>query len=438
MEAVLYLVHRIPFPPEKGDKLRSFHLLRFLSSRYRVHLGTFVDDPADMQHVENVARYCHRYRVAMLRPHRARLRSLSGLLTREALTLRYYRDPVLGNWIRRTVRENGIRRAVVFSSSMAQYVASLPGMRPIVDFVDVDSAKWREFGQARRWPMSTLFSLEGERLSRYERFIANQAHASVFVTPAEAELFRQLAPECAARTMCIQNGVDVDYFSPDRARPSPYAVDEEAIVFTGAMDYWPNVEGVCWFARNVLPSIVASRPRARFYVVGMKPASAVQALARDGRISVTGRVDDVRPYLQHAKVVVAPLQIARGIQNKVLEAMSMARPVVASAAAATGINAVPGVDFEIAEDAAEFARKTISIIDGSCAEDLGAAARARVDVNYAWSQNLSPFFDLLESEAIDEHLRNEPDRVASSRASPLLPHDARTEFAARADHPIRA
>jgi sugar transferase (PEP-CTERM/EpsH1 system associated) len=396
MEPLLYLTHRIPFPPNKGDKVRSHHLLRFLAARYAVHLGTFVDDEADRAHVGALAPLCASVHVASIRPALARMRSLGSLFTGEALTLGYYRDDGLAQWVRGTVAAHGVRRAVVFSSAMAQYVTGLGGLRTVVDFVDVDSAKWEAYGRTRPWPLSGIFRREGDRLLSYERAVARRADASVFVTVAEADLFRRKAPECAARVWSAQNGVDTTYFTPDATHESPFAPDEEAIVFTGAMDYWPNIDAVCWFAQEVLPAVQAVRPRARFHIVGMQPAPTVQALARLPGVVVTGRVPDVRPYLAHARVVVAPLRVARGIQNKVLEAMAMARPVVASTSAAEGLTAVPGAELLVAEDAPAFATAVQDAMAPGRDERLGAAARARVVADYDWAANLAPFARLIE------------------------------------------
>ena len=396
MAPLLYLTHRIPYPPNKGDKVRSHHLLRFLASRYAVHLGTFVDDEADQAHAAALAPLCASLHVATLRPARARMRSLASLLTGEALTLGYYRDEGLARWVRATVAEQGITRVVVFSSAMAQYVTPLTGVRTVVDFVDVDSAKWEQYGSKRAWPLSQLYRREGDRLLAFERAVARAADASVFVTAAEADLFRRKAPECAGSVFAAQNGVDTGYFAPDPARPSPYAADEEALVFTGAMDYWPNVDAVCWFAHEVLPAIRAVRPKARFHIVGMQPAPTVQALARLPGVAVTGRVPDVRPYLQHARAVVAPLRVARGIQNKVLEAMAMARPVVVSASAAEGLTARPGDEIEVADDARSFAARTLAAMAPTHAAALGAAARVRAVADYDWAANLAPFARLIE------------------------------------------
>lgn len=396
MQPLLFLAHRIPYPPNKGDKIRSFHLLRFLACHYAVHLGTFVDDPADWVHEPTLAQWCATRHVAGLHRGLARARSLSGLVSGEPLTLPYYRDPALQRWVRQTVAQHGIERAVVFSSAMAQYLDRLPALRLVTDFVDVDSAKWTAYAQRRDWPASIVYRREGARLLGAERRIAARSAACVFVTDAEAELFVTAAPEARGKTVVVGNGVDTEYFSPAAERVSPYPPGTAAIVFTGAMDYWPNVDAVSFFAREVLPRIRTQQPEVRFFVVGMNPAPAVLALAQEPGVTVTGRVDDVRPYLQHARVVVAPLRIARGVQNKALEAMSMARPVVVHEAAARGLRAVRGVEIETAASADEFAGCVLRLLDPAVGDALGRAARRRVESDYGWDAHLARFLDLVE------------------------------------------
>src|SRR4029453_3147310 len=228
----------------------------------------------------------------------------SGLLNGEALTIPYYRDASFADWVKDTVERHAIRRVVVFSSAMAQYVTGLCGVRTIVDFVDVDSVKWGKYAKRRRWPLSAIFDRECDRLLTLERAVAQRADASIFVTATEAELFRRLAPECADRVWHATMGVDSDWHSPIHRFASPYGEEHEMLVFTGAMDYWPNVDAACWFARDVLPRIAELRPPVRFSIAGSRPPPAVQALARDPRVTVTGAVPDIRPYLAHARLVV--------------------------------------------------------------------------------------------------------------------------------------
>jgi sugar transferase (PEP-CTERM/EpsH1 system associated) len=390
MSKLLYLVHRLPYPPNKGDKVRSYHLLKHLAGRHRVFLGTFIDDPEDEVHVDAVREYCADMHITRINPKVARLMSLSGLARNSALTLPYYHSASLQTWVDRILREEQIDAAVVFSSVMAQFVQGVPQLRKLVDFVDVDSAKWAQYAANHRWPMSWLYRREGERLLAFERSVASQADRCFFVTDLEADLFRRLAPECADKVEAVCNGVDADFFSPQHEFPSPFGPDELPLVFTGAMDYWPNIDAVVWFAAEVLPMLQKNWPRLRFYIVGRSPAPAVLELA-GSQIVVTGTVPDVRPYLRHAAVVVAPLRLARGVQNKVLEAMAMGLPVVASKECAVAVDAVAGVDFLAAGTVREYVGAIESLLSAPArGESLGAAARERVLARYSWEANLSP------------------------------------------------
>jgi sugar transferase (PEP-CTERM/EpsH1 system associated) len=394
MGNLLYLVHRLPYPPNKGDKVRSFHLLRHLAKKHRVFLGTFIDDPADEAHVEKLREFCAEMYIARLSPGRARLGSLRGLLTGEALTLPYYRDAGLRAWVDATGKECGIDAAVVFSSAMAQYLSAFPRGKTLVDFCDVDSAKWTQYALSRPWPLSWIYRREGERLLFQERKIAASAAHAFFVTENETTLFLRLAPECRGKASAMNNGVDADYFSPEHELTSPYADGEIPLVFTGAMDYWPNIDAVRWFAEAILPRL-ERRPGLRFYIVGRAPSAEVRALAGE-RVVVTGAVPDVRPYLRHASVAVAPLRIARGIQNKVLEAMAMALPVVVARGCGEAVDAVPERDLLLADDAGEHARQIAALLEAPERRmAMGAAARRRVVERYAWDAHLA---------LIDRHL----------------------------------
>lgn len=386
---LLYLAHRIPYPPNKGDKVRSFNILRHLSRDWTVHLGCFVDDPADRAHLPALDTWCSSVEAVRLSPRYARLLSLRGLLTGEALSLPYYRNARLAAWVREVVRREGVRHAVVFSSTMMQYVEAEPGLDVVADYCDVDSAKWTQYAAERSGPMAWLYRREGVRLLAYETRAARRARAVSFVSEAEAALFRDRAPGVAARVHAFGNGVDAERFSPDPARASPYPGHVRAVVFTGAMDYWPNIDAVTGFVREVWPALAAAEPDIEFWIVGMNPAPEVRALAAGARIRVTGTVPDVRPYLQHAAAVVAPLRIARGVQNKVLEAMAMARPVVVSSAAAEGLDAEDGTHFLVAEDATATRLRLAQVLDSpALAQRLGEAARVRVLARFSWDAHL--------------------------------------------------
>jgi sugar transferase (PEP-CTERM/EpsH1 system associated) len=390
MANLLYLVHRMPYPPNKGDKVRSYHLLKHLVARHRVFVGTFIDDAEDEAHVDTLRSMCAALHVTRLNPARARIGSLAGLLGGKALTLGYYRDAALDRWVRSTAAHENIDAVVVFSSSMAQYAEGL-GLPMLVDFVDVDSAKWTQYASDHRWPMSWLYRREGEQLLAYERSVAARSARSFFVTEKETELFRILAPESSQTCEAMCNGVDAQYFAHDARRPTPFAPGEMPVVFTGAMDYRPNIDAVKWFADEMLPRLRVPWPALRFHIVGRNPSPAVQALAGEA-VAVTGTVPDVRPYLQHAAVVVAPLRLARGIQNKILEAMAMGRPVVAARECAEAITARRGTELIDAADADAFVREVDALLrEPLRAAAIGVAGRLRVLRDYSWDAHLSAF-----------------------------------------------
>lgn len=405
MGDILFLAHRIPYPPNKGDKIRSWHMLAHLAKRHRVYLGCFVDDPSDFAHVPFLQDVCTEVMAVPLDPRLAKSRSLKGLLRGEALSIGYYRDHRLDEWVGRISTAHDLAATILFSSPMAQYVLERQNRvgRVVMDFVDVDSDKWRQYAEAKRWPLSLVYRREARALLKFERRVAMAADSSLFVSPKEAELFRQLAPEAAHKIGHLNNGVDYGYFSPEHRFPSPFMDGEQPIVFTGAMDYWANVDAVDWFARAILPQIRAVVPAAVFTIVGGNPAPKVKALAALPGITVTGRVPDVRPYLAHAAVVVCPLRIARGIQNKLLEGMAMARPVVATSQAFEGIEAEPGRDLLLADTPAGFAADVLQILAGEHDADMGRRARKRVMETYSWDSNL---------QSLDEQIAP-PGRVMS-------------------------
>ena len=403
MANILYLVHRLPYPPNKGDKVRSYHLLRHLQKRHRVFLGTFVDHPDDEAHVATLAGLCPDLHVERLNPALAKLKSLSGLLQGEALSLAFYRSSGMQRWVREVAAAQPLQACVVFSSAMAQYAQLLlPGVPMLVDFVDVDSAKWTAYVPQHRWPMSWVYAREGRELLAYERAVTAQSQQAFFVTPNEVALFTQAAPECRAKVASLCNGVDAEFFAPDPALPSPFAGSTRAIVFTGAMDYWPNVDAAVWFASEVLPALRQRQPGLSFYIVGRDPAPKVLALAGE-HVVVTGTVPDVRPYLQHAAAVVAPLRVARGIQNKILEAMAIAQPVVTVSSCAEAIGAGTDDGLFCADTPEDFAQAVESLLAApSTGRYLGEQARGHVLEHFSWDAHLSGidrFIDVPAAEA---------------------------------------
>lgn len=392
MQHLLYLPHRIPYPPDKGDKIRAWHVLRYLQRHFHVHLGTFVDCADDWQHMALLRASCASSRFVPLRPWLARLRSLRGLASAQPLSLPYYRDRQLAIWVRRTLADYPIAATLALSGPMGQYLPAQGPRGPllrVMDLVDVDSEKWAAYAAGRRWPASWLYRREARLLLAGEQRLARQFDRVTLVSEAEAALFRLRAPAQRQRIDHFNNGVDARYFSPSPGHASPYPPGQTVLVFTGAMDYWPNIDAVLWFASRVLPTLRARQPELHFHIVGARPAASVRALAAMPGVHVSGTVPDIRPYLQHAALAVAPLRIARGVQNKVLEAMAMQTIVVASHDALQGIAAAPGVEVIAAADEREFIARIGQVLAGQAPLGMALAARRCILQHYDWDSNLA-------------------------------------------------
>ncbi len=396
---ILFLCHRIPYPPNKGDKIRSWRLFRHLTRRYRVHLACFVDDKNDLVHTEKLRAMCASAIFVSLNPSLARLKSAIGIITGVALSFPYYRSGEMRRWVNNT-RTRNLAAEIAFSSTMAQYIAEpVPGRPRIVDFCDADSEKWLHYAEQISGPMSWIYAREGRTLSRGETAIANWADVSFAITPDEAEIFNA-RQDIKRQVHWWSNGVDTDYFDPT----TNLGVDVKAadIVFTGAMDYRANVDAVLNFVSDVWPKIREAIPHATLAVVGARPAKSIQALDQKAGITVTGRVDDVRPWLKQAQLVVAPMRVARGIQNKVLEGMAMARPVVASPEAVVGITVRNGEAICIGRSAAETVELIIRLMnDPAERRRIGDNARAAVLAHYNWEEQLDCFSQAFEATLSD-------------------------------------
>lgn len=384
---ILFLSHRPPWPPDRGDKIRSYHLLERLSRIADVHLACFADDAADRAHAEALRPMLAGLHVEQ----RVRSRAAglaSALATGRPLSVTLFASRTLQDFVAETLEHQQIAAIFVFSGQMAQFVPEEIGRtRFVMDFVDVDSAKFESYAEQTFGPMAWLYRREARTLGSFEKVVAQRAHASLFVSEAEAALFRQRSG-LDESVIALENGTAFDASNAIEAVP----LDGEGplIVFTGQMDYPPNIDAVTGFARNTLPLIRATAPHARFAIVGRSPGPQVRALESLAGVTVTGEVPDVRGWLLAADVVVAPLRIARGVQNKVLEAMAMGRPVVASSAAFAGIAARAGTELVVADGAEDEAREILRLLgDPQRAQAIGQAAKARITEYYGWETRLA-------------------------------------------------
>ncbi len=371
---LLMLAHRIPFPPHTGDKVRAYQVARHFATRHELTLGFVIDDAADRAGLEALRREVPDLEWGGLWKPAALTRGLAALACGRSLSIAYFHSRSLAKRVGARLRDGRYDAIYASSSPMAAYVRSAR-LPVVMDFVDVDSDKWTQYATKQRPPRSWAYRLEGRRLRRFESEAVRWGERCILATAAEETLLRGFAPW--ARTAVIPNGVDLTGYAPPGDAPT--------VIFTGAMDYLPNVDAVEHFCADIFPAVTRAVRGARFLIVGLNPSPAVRRLAALPGVTVTGAVPDVRPYYRQAAVCVAPLRIARGIQNKVLQSMALGVPVVATSAAARGLEARAEEHFLVQDDPARFAEAVIGLL-GDREQRVRLAARARgfVESNHSW------------------------------------------------------
>jgi len=405
-QKILYLCHRIPFPPNKGDKIRSFNEIRYLSKNNTIDLITLADDPNDLNFESDLKKYCRKIKVLSLKKMSAKIKGLITLLSGQSITQGYFYSKsfqdIFDNWVS---REN-YDICFCFSSPMAEYLfrSRIPinkiANKLIMDLCDLDSDKWAQYAQKTSFPLSFLYQKEAKRLLLFEKKINQVFDKTIFISENEAFLFFQYYPE-AKNIQIVSNGVDYQYFN-DKALNLQSSYTSPLLVFAGAMDYYANIDGVIWFVEKILPGIRKVFPEVKFCIAGSNPDPRVKALSKDSGIVVTGFVEDIREYYKAADICVIPLRIARGVQNKVLEALSMKKPVVTTSKAVQGIKAEHNNVLIVADEPEIFVESTVALLNNkSRAQQLSYSARKFIQSHYDWDKNLSKL--LLPSQCAASH-----------------------------------
>ena len=397
---ILFLTHRFPYPPNRGDRIRSYNLLKVLAGEFDVSLGCTTDEPISQEQIEHVEQLCSQIHVANLGSWRRRIRGGTSLLTGKSLTEAMFHSPSLQAQICKWHQEQAFNQIVVFCSSMYPYVTGEPfrDTPRIVDLVDVDSEKWRQLATERTLPMSWIYGREAKLVRRLETDIGQSSKLVTLVSDAEAELYRDIANP-SSHAIGVSNGVDTEYFQPPSQPRNGQHDNTTHLVFTGVLDYTPNVEGMIWFCNEIMPKL---RELGNFHlkVVGRRPLGSVLALNHIEGVEIVGEVPDVRPYLHEADIAISPLKLARGIQNKVLEAMACGLPTVISPESAEGIDAMPGKEFWIAKYDQDWIATLTEL--SKCEKEragTGELARQLVVNNYSWSAKLLAFTDAIKTSS---------------------------------------
>ena len=409
---ILFVCHRLPFPPNRGGKIRPFNMIRHLGETGTVTVASLAESHYELREGKGLRDYCSEVMVEMVPKSVRWFRAWKALFTSWPSSVAYFFSPELHRRIQYTLQKSQFDAVFVHCAFMAQYVLDTAVPLRILDYGDLDSAKWSEYSGSRAFPLSLGYRLEAKKMQSYEKRVAGHFDRCTVTTPGELQAFAKL--DAGVPCSVIPNGVDTEYFrskSPTR--------DPHVIAFVGRMDYFPNIDGALYFAKRVFPIIRRSMPDVQLRIVGSNPARAVQELATISGITVTGHVPDVRPYLDDAAVAVAPLRLARGTQNKILEALAMGVPVVATPQAAKGVNVTPGRDLLIAEDEASFAEQVVSLMENdSLRKGISEAGHGKVMETHRWSYSMSLLDKILESSPTEEKGRS-LGRVSLSQANQL-------------------
>ncbi|MFQ3193100.1 MAG: sugar transferase (PEP-CTERM/EpsH1 system associated) [Paraglaciecola sp.] len=399
---ILFISHRVPFPPNKGEKIRTFHQLKHLKELgHHIHLFSPYEDKTELAHFNQLREtWCTSVEATPLKPKVIRL--LTGLVKGQPMSVANFYDKTQQQKFDQFLSGNTVDAIICSASSVAEYIfksTALPTLdkKPllIMDFMDVDSDKWGQYQQSSSFPMSMVYAREQRILAKYEKKIVKKFDASYLIAQAEVTLFNQSVMQ-SDKVHVMGNGLDTSTFYPPKVKPPNAA---PVFLFTGVMDYKPNEDAVIWFVNTCWSSIITQHPSARFVIAGMNPSADVTQLANDNSIEVTGFVDDILPYYHQADIFVAPFRLARGVQNKVLQAFACALPVISTPMGAEGILCQADQDILIASTPDEFVAQANQLIaQPKLAKSIGQSALHIIKQHYSWQGQLQPLVNLLDSE----------------------------------------
>ena len=387
---ILYVCHRFPFPPRRGGKIRPFNMINHLNQKHQVIVASLVRSKAEAEAGKGLRNYCERYLMGQVNETWQTLRMIARLPTAMPSSIGYFYSASLHRDIQRTLATERFDLIFVHCSSVAQYVENISGIPKILDFGDMDSQKWLIYSKIRHFPLNIGYWIEGIKLEQVEKRLASKFDCCTCTTKEELNTLNNYAID--VMTDWFPNGVDHEYFAPTDSTYEP-----TTLCFVGRMDYYPNQECMFSFCTHVLPLIRKQQPNVKLLIVGADPSPAVKNLGKLPGVTVTGSVPDVRPYVQCAAVMVAPLNIARGTQNKILEAMAMGVPVVSSSLAAQGVDAEPGEHFLTADTPEEYADAILQLMGNPHERKRFAeAGRSRMLSHHDWPSSMKRLDQILE------------------------------------------
>lgn len=388
---ILFLSHRFPFPPTRGDKIRSFNMVKHLhDSGHKVTVASLARSREEAEDCRGIGDYCDDFVICEVRNPVQAVRMGLRLLTSEPSSMGFFYSSKLQKEVRRLLAEKKFDLIVVFSSTAAQYVSHVHDIPKLLDFCDMDSQKWLGFSKFKKWPISMGYQIEGAKLEKEEKVLCKEFDVCTCATDFEVDTLDSY--QSGVISGFFPNGVDFDFFAPTS---NDYV--RHSISFVGRMDYYPNEECVLSFCQKVMPVLREKYPDVTLSVIGAEPPANIMALNREPGVTVTGTVDDIRTYVQKSALMVTPLEIARGTQNKILEGMAMGVPVISSRTAARGVDAVVGEHILAATTPEEYVAHISRLFDDEAERDrLAKAGRERVVSHHNWPRAMELFDDAIE------------------------------------------
>ena len=387
---ILFACHRFPFPPNRGGKIRPFHMIQRLSQRHSVTVASVAHSQEELAEGSGLKQYCDTILAEVIPDSKRWMQAVATLPGNTPSSVAYFHSGTLQKRVLDACRQGHFDLAVVHCAFAAQYIEGVNGVPRVLDFGDLDSGKWLEYSAHRWFPLSLGYSIEARKLRRYETQLASQFNQVTLTTNGEKGEFQTLG--VPVPTEVIPNGVNTSYFQARQTQP----LDSRVMAFLGRMDYYPNIDGVLFFIEEIFPLVRRRIPLAQLRIIGSNPSRAIRNLAGIPGVTVTGHVPDVRTHLEDAAVGVVPLRLARGTQNKILELMAAGIPVVTTATAAKGIQAVAGRDLLVADQPAEFAQQVIEVLEQpELRSQLAAAGARQVAAAHAWEPSMARFEEIL-------------------------------------------
>ncbi|SES80697.1 hypothetical protein SAMN05216326_10449 [Nitrosomonas marina] len=387
---ILYICHRFPYPPKRGGKIRPFNMIKYLSQQgHQVWVASLARSQQEFDECSGIKDYCHQYTIGLVNDAVQWSRMIINLPTPTPSSLAYFFSRKLKKQINTWLSEESFDLIFVHCSSVAQYVEHVRHIPKILDYGDMDSQKWLTYRSFKPFPFNLGYWWEGKKMKFSEKNLARKFDLTTCTTKAELDTLNSYGT--ALKTDWFPNGVDADFFQPDGTVYDPHSIS-----FIGRMDYFPNQQCMLEFCHQILPLIQEKIPDTKLYIVGAEPSKKIKSLEKINGVVVTGSVKDVRPYILRTAAMVAPLNIARGTQNKILEAMAMGVPVVSSKLAAGGIDAIPDEHFLTADTPEEYAQKLINLMESApLREKYAKAGRERMLTNHAWQKSMKKMESLV-------------------------------------------